>query len=99
VGSAKVSGVISCELWQGNNSGNFSWQDINGDGLPDLVLFNGTAQLNLGYKLAAAEPWLQQGLQVSKSTSEGAGLGFSIGAGSESASIGGGIGAFAIGRQ
>lgn len=92
VGSAKVSGTISVNYGQGTNSGDFSWQDINGDGLPDLVYSNGTAQLNLGYKLAPAEPWMQQGLQVSKSTSEGAGLGFSIGAGSESASIGGGIG-------
>ncbi|HTH56188.1 MAG TPA: SpvB/TcaC N-terminal domain-containing protein [Cyclobacteriaceae bacterium] len=92
VGSAKVSGTISVNYGQGTNSGNFSWQDINGDGLPDLVYSNGTVQLNLGYKLAPTEPWMQQGLQVSKSTSEGAGLGFSIGAGSESASIGGGIG-------
>jgi RHS repeat-associated protein len=92
LGSAKVSGTISVNYGDGTNTGNYSWQDINGDGLPDAVYSNGTAQLNLGYKLAAAEPWVQGGLQVSESKSVGAGLGFSIGSGSESASIGGGIG-------
>jgi hypothetical protein len=92
LGSAKVSGTISVNYGDGTNTGNYSWQDINGDGLPDAVYSNGTAQLNLGYKLAAAEPWLQGGLQVSESKSAGAGLGFSVGSGSESASIGGGIG-------
>lgn len=92
IGSAKVSGTISVNYGKGENTGNYSWQDINGDGLPDMVFSNGTARLNLGYKLASAEPWLQQSLSVSHSESEGAGLGFSIGAGSESPSIGGGIG-------
>lgn len=92
IGSAKVSGTISVNYGKGENTGNYSWQDINGDGLPDMVFSNGTARLNLGYKLAAAEPWLQQALSVSHSESEGAGLGFSLGAGSESPSIGGGIG-------
>ena len=34
--------------------------DVNGDGLPDRVIDNSgslSVQLNLGYKLAAAEPW------------------------------------------
>ncbi|HEY0653359.1 MAG TPA: SpvB/TcaC N-terminal domain-containing protein [Chryseosolibacter sp.] len=92
VGSAKVSGVISVNYGEGTNKGDFSWQDINGDGLPDRVFKNGTVQLNLGYKLAAAEPWNFGGTQESHSQSAGAGLGFSVGAGSESSSISGGVG-------
>jgi RHS repeat-associated protein len=92
VGGAKSSGVISINYGKGDNSGNFTWIDINGDGLPDRVHANGMAELNLGYKLAAAENWSNQGVQVSESESYGGGLGFSIGTGSESSSISGGVG-------
>ena len=92
VGAAKVSGVISVNYGEGDNKGNFSWQDINGDGLPDRVHSDGMVELNLGYKLAPAESWSFQDIQASESESVGGGLGFSIGTGSESASISGGIG-------
>jgi RHS repeat-associated protein len=92
VGGAKVSGTISVNYGEGDNTGNYSWQDVNGDGLPDRVYATGFVQLNLGYRLSAPEQWAYAGTQVSESKSAGAGLGFSVGVGSESSSISGGIG-------
>jgi RHS repeat-associated protein len=92
VGGAKISGVISVNYGEGSNTGNYSWQDINADGLPDRVYANGNVQLNLGYKLAPMEMWSYAGIQISESKSVGGGLGFSIGVGSESSSLSGGIG-------
>ena len=34
-----------------------SWQDVNGDGLPDYVLDNGMVRLNTGYGFLDAENW------------------------------------------
>ena len=91
-GSAKVSGTISGNFGTGTNEGDFTWTDVNGDGLPDRVRSNGMVALNLGYKLTNEEPWGHQNIQESESKSYGGGLGFSKGVGSESSSISAGIG-------
>lgn len=58
----------------------YSWADINGDGLPDRVYNNGHAALNLGYRFAAAEPWQFAASKEGQSENTGANLGFNIGA-------------------
>lgn len=91
-GSAKTSGTISVNLGSGNNENDFSWMDVNGDGLPDRINANGKVALNLGYRLAEEETWGHVKTSDSKSTSIGGGLGFSVGSGSQSSSISGGVG-------
>ncbi|MBX2927667.1 MAG: hypothetical protein KF852_07535 [Saprospiraceae bacterium] len=86
--SLGVSGNVSF----GNNEDatQHTWLDINGDGLPDKVMENGTAALNLGYKFAAPEPWHHPTIRKGESEdfSAGGGLGFNIG----NLSISGGFG-------
>jgi RHS repeat-associated protein len=89
---AKANGSLSANGGSGTNTSQYSWTDINGDGLPDRINSNGKVSLNLGYSLAAEEPWGYSTIQVSKSENFGAGLGVSIGSGSESSSIAAGIG-------
>jgi hypothetical protein len=56
----------------------YSWLDINGDGLPDLIYNNGTVKLNMGYSFADASQYNFNNIQVTGSTNFGAGLGVSI---------------------
>lgn len=89
---SKTNGSLSGNGGSGTNSSQYSWMDVNGDGLADRVNANGNVALNLGYKLGEEENWGFSVLQESYSENLGAGLGVSIGSGSESSSVGGGIG-------
>ena len=52
-----------------------SWQDVNGDGLPDYVLDNGMVRLNTGYGFLDAENWnidnIHSGMSASAAVSSG----------------------------
>jgi RHS repeat-associated protein len=92
-GSEMPSLGIGGSLGGGNSDGSFDLLDINGDGLPDKVHDNGTAELNLGYSFAGAEPWPGGGALNTGSTSDvGVNLGFNTDfygfAGGVSASVG-----------
>ena len=50
-GNLGISGI------NGNDNTPYTLMDINGDGLPDKVLSDGTVALNLGYKFALPEAW------------------------------------------
>lgn len=68
----------------------FTWMDINGDGLPDRVNQNGSnisVALNLGYKLAPAEPWGVATINEGEAQAYGGGLGINIGSSSIVAGI------------
>jgi RHS repeat-associated protein len=81
-GSAKLSVTGNGGIVNGSNQADFSYLDMNGDGLPDRVnLSNHLVALNLGYAFAPEEDWgfdqIQSG--TSHSFSGGAGLGYSFG--------------------
>ena len=82
-----AGGGLSGNFAKGSNEIDFSWKDVNGDGLPDRVYEGGNVALNLGYKFAPIEAWGYVPVQEGKSTSYGAGLGINIG----NNSIAGGI--------
>ena len=42
---------------EGHDTVHVNYADINGDGLPDRVHADGTAELNIGYRFLPAEPW------------------------------------------
>ncbi|MEH0152860.1 SpvB/TcaC N-terminal domain-containing protein [Limibacter armeniacum] len=87
----KVSGSINGNYSEGDNKGDATWMDINGDGLPDKVNSNGTVRLNLGYRLSEPENWNLNKLSASESKSYGGGFGISKASGSESAAFAAGI--------
>ena len=84
---------------KGNTSGNFgngedntdyTFMDMNGDGLPDKVASNGSVALNIGYSFLPFEQW-NSGV-IRKGSSANAGLGVSPGSFDVGqASISGGI--------
>ncbi|MGG8495190.1 SpvB/TcaC N-terminal domain-containing protein [Tenacibaculum sp. TC6] len=82
-----AGGGLSGNFAKGENEIEYSWKDVNGDGLPDRVYEGGNVALNLGYKFAPVEPWGYLPVQEGKSKSYGAGLGINIG----NNSIAGGI--------
>jgi RHS repeat-associated protein len=88
IGDGKSSAGPSLNQGEGNNTTDFMWLDINGDGLPDRVSPGGV-RLNLGYSFAEEEDWEQNPIAVQKgeSTNEGAGLGISFWGGSISGGI------------
>ncbi len=57
----------------------YSWMDINGDGLPDrLNQKNGYVALNLGYKFAEEEDWGSFDIRKGSANSTSGGLGVNI---------------------
>jgi len=82
-----AGGGLSGNFAKGKNDIDYSWQDVNGDGLPDRVYEGGNVALNLGYKFTEPEPWGYDEIQEGKSISYGAGLGVNIGSGSIAAGI------------
>ncbi|GHT17488.1 hypothetical protein FACS189429_1680 [Bacteroidia bacterium] len=62
--------------------------DINGDGLPDRILSSKQVQLNLGYCFAEPADWDLDKLEIGKTTSINAGMGFDFGGSSYSAGFG-----------
>jgi RHS repeat-associated protein len=63
----------------GSDFSNYSYIDINGDGLLDKVAVNGQVQLNLGYSYAAPETLSYGKFREGKTTSSNLGIGASIG--------------------
>ncbi len=88
VGGSPSSGSISGNMGFGEDEASFSWNDINGDGLPDRVYRGGQVALNLGYRFAPKENWGHVPVRDGESNSYGAGIGFNIG----NLSIAGGLG-------
>lgn len=68
IGSASISKSTSDDL--------FNYMDMNGDGLPDKIFYNGTVSLNLGYSFAEPEKWgYKDGIQKIEVMSAQGGLG------------------------
>ncbi|WP_276733605.1 SpvB/TcaC N-terminal domain-containing protein [Chryseobacterium carnipullorum] len=63
----------------GDDHSNYSYIDINGDGLLDRVAENGQVQLNLGYSYAPAENLSYGNFRNGETTSSNLGIGASIG--------------------
>jgi RHS repeat-associated protein len=63
----------------GSDSSNYSYIDINGDGLLDKVAESGQVQLNLGYSYAAPENLSYGSFRNGETTSSNLGAGASIG--------------------
>ncbi|MCE4065085.1 hypothetical protein LXM63_08255 [Chryseobacterium gleum] len=63
----------------GSDSSNYSYIDINGDGLLDKVTQSGQVQLNLGYSYAAPENLSYGSFRNGETTSSNLGAGASIG--------------------
>ncbi|WP_367388034.1 SpvB/TcaC N-terminal domain-containing protein [Lewinella sp. LCG006] len=78
---------ISGNFSEDNDYAEHSWTDINGDGLVDKVLANGTAALNFGYSFGPFENWGFQEVQRGKSFDGGGGLGVNLFNGSIAAGI------------
>jgi hypothetical protein len=61
VGSDKTSAGLNGSFGKGENETDFSWMDVNGDGLPDRVRIGEDKKLhvslNLGYGFTRAEVW------------------------------------------
>ncbi|MDR0829315.1 MAG: hypothetical protein LBN95_04275 [Prevotellaceae bacterium] len=71
------NGSIGGSLAGGQDDAQSTWMDINGDGLPDKVYKNGTARLNLGYRLSDYTVNFQTGgkLRQSRNFSAGQNIG------------------------
>jgi RHS repeat-associated protein len=85
---ASVSIGISGNTGHGDNDINSSWNDINGDGLPDKLYMDGQVALNFGYSFAPKENWMLGGIEKNIDSSWGAGLGVTLDAGSFQAGFG-----------
>jgi hypothetical protein len=64
------------------------YPDINGDGLPDRILYNKQVQLNLGYSFAEPTDWDLNNLESGKTTTVNAEMGYDFGGSSFSAGFG-----------
>ncbi|MFD6533447.1 SpvB/TcaC N-terminal domain-containing protein [Streptomyces sp. NPDC060184] len=69
---------IGGNLGGGESDATFDLTDINGDSLPDKVYANGDAQLNLGYRFAAREPWGSGPVNDASTRNTGVNLGFNL---------------------
>jgi RHS repeat-associated protein len=88
-GSAKFSVSGNLGVVNGTNRSNFSYLDMNGDGLPDRVnSSNHHVALNLGYGFAAEEDWGFDQIQSGASNSFSGGAGLGLVQGNNSFSIG-----------
>ncbi len=65
-----------------------SWQDMNGDGLPDKVWRNGDVALNYGYRFGPVENWGFTEIASGVSYDYGGGVGVNISNGSIMAGVG-----------
>ncbi|MFZ5562400.1 MAG: SpvB/TcaC N-terminal domain-containing protein [Pseudomonadota bacterium] len=80
IGSSAPAFGISGSYGTSKDKEQYSWVDINGDGLPDRVYQDGGVALNLGYRFAAKEAWGFNATRDGQSDNTGANLGFNIGA-------------------
>ncbi|MCQ2270346.1 MAG: hypothetical protein MJZ52_03845 [Bacteroidales bacterium] len=84
-------GSLSATIGNGSDNTDYTFMDVNGDGLPDKVTNSGGVALNIGYSFLPYENWNSDYIRKGKSTNEG----LSIGLGSVNiaqASISGGVG-------
>ncbi|MEN2436666.1 SpvB/TcaC N-terminal domain-containing protein [Weeksellaceae bacterium A-14] len=86
------------------DSADYDFIDINGDGLPDKLFKNGHVALNLGYSFASPQDWgygtdFRKGKATSESISAGASLGFALGKVLKNGSIAFGYNASDTGSQ
>lgn len=86
--SVEASPGISANIGFGSSHTEYSWNDMNGDGLMDKVYEDGSVQLNLGYKFLNGENW--GGGHVHEGKNEVKGLG--VGVNFENSSFEAGIG-------
>lgn len=85
---ASTSFALSGNTANGTNNTVVTWNDINGDGLPDKVHKDGRVALNLGYSFTVPEKWNIDSIEKDISRSDGAGLGVTFDAGSWQAGVG-----------
>jgi RHS repeat-associated protein len=92
VGSAKAGGGLSGTYGKSKDNTKFTFNDLNGDGLPDKLYKEDDGlhvSLNLGYAFAPKEKWYDGGgIGNGASTCESAGLGVNVGNGSISGGVG-----------
>ncbi len=93
--NAKISfdgqGSLSATLGNGNDNTDYTFMDVNGDGLPDKVTPSGSVALNTGYSFLPYENWNSGFIRNGESTNEG--LSFGLGSiNIAQASISGGVG-------
>ena len=93
--NAKISfdgqGSVGASLGGGTDNTDYTFMDMNGDGLPDKVSSNGAVALNIGYSFLPFEQWNCGAVRRGSSHNEG----LNIGPGSiniAQASISGGVG-------
>lgn len=58
---------VSASAGYNDDETKYTWQDVNGDGLPDKVNSDGAVCMNLGYKFLPAETWDFSSLRTGKS--------------------------------
>ena len=91
---AKISfdgaGNAGVDLGGGNDTTDYIFMDVNGDGLPDRVNSSGQVALNVGYRFLGYEYWNSDVIRSGESVNAGLSLGanFNI----SQVSIGGGVG-------
>lgn len=86
--SAEGAASISGNFTEDRDYAAHTWQDMNGDGLPDKVWRNGDVALNYGYRFGARENWGFGEIRSGVSYDYGAGVGINI----SNNSIAGGVG-------
>ncbi|OQP48072.1 hypothetical protein A4H97_30020 [Niastella yeongjuensis] len=88
-GSAKISLGGNAGVVNGTNQADFSYIDMNGDGLPDRVNQSSHGvSLNLGYGFAAEEDWKVDQIQAGSSKSQSGGASLGLVKGNNSINIG-----------
>ncbi|MCB9306039.1 MAG: hypothetical protein H6565_05545 [Lewinellaceae bacterium] len=80
--SVGVSFDIGVNVGSGDDHTAFTLEDINGDGLPDMLFEHDTIALNLGFRFAAKELWGQDFIRKGESEDFSAGLGVNLWGGS-----------------
>ncbi|MEG2070542.1 MAG: toxin TcdB middle/N-terminal domain-containing protein, partial [Bacteroidales bacterium] len=83
-------GSVGANIGNGTDVAQYSFMDINGDGLPDQISDMNRVALNMGYRFLDYETWNQGAVREGSSTNTGLNVGpgsFDVG----QASIGGGL--------
>lgn len=88
-GTAKASISISFSGNWNRDTTITTWQDMNGDGLQDRVMEDGSVSLNLGYGFLPPENWGNDGVRSGSSNDFSLGTGISVNNGSIQFGLGG----------
>ncbi len=86
--SGESAASISGNFTEDRDYAEHSWQDMNGDGLPDKVWQDGTVALNYGYRFGAPEAWAFTEITSGVSYDYGGGVGINVSNGSIMAGVG-----------